>query len=120
MSDPQARAIPLSFVPRKSYKDEVAGELHIAGIVVQAQPAFIEAIRHAIGLLPGAEVHAVSELGKLVVTLEGPGAVNVTQQINAIHVLPGVYSVALVYQHNEDLESLNKELADDAHPSRVY
>ncbi|WJF91949.1 chaperone NapD [Paraburkholderia bonniea] len=111
---------PITVKPRQSYKEEAHGELHIAGIVVHAQQTRLDAIRQAIGLLPGAEVHAVSELGKLVVTLEGRSAFDVTQQIGAIHVLPGVYSAALVYQHHEDLESLNKELADDAHPSRVY
>ncbi|ABE36273.1 napD family protein [Paraburkholderia xenovorans LB400] len=95
-------------------------ELHIAGIVVHVQPRRIAGVRQAIGMLPGAEIHAISELGKLVVTLEGGTASEVAEQLHAIHALPGVYSAALVYQHHEDIESLNEELADDAVPSRVY
>ncbi|HZZ04532.1 chaperone NapD [Paraburkholderia sp.] len=95
-------------------------ELHIAGIVVHAEAARLDSIRLAIGEIPYAEIHAVSELGKLVVTLEGAHTAEVAAQLSAIHALPGVYGAALVYQHHEDLESLNQEFADEAHPSRVY
>jgi nitrate reductase NapD len=98
----------------------IADELHIAGIVVQARPESLPAVCQAIGEFPGAEVHAVSEHGKLIVTLEGHHASEVVAQLNAIRALPGVYSVALVYQRNEDIEWLNEELVDESDPPRVH
>lgn len=100
--------------------NEARAELHIAGIVVHAQAARLDSVRRAIGEIPHAEIHAVSEQGKLVVTLEGAHTAEVAAQLSAIHALPGVYGAALVYQHHEDLESLNEEVADEAHPSHVY
>lgn len=81
------------------------GEVHVAGIVVHADYKSLESIRDAIGMIPGAEIHAVTEQGKLVVTLEGRLMSEVAAQLNAIHALPGVYSAALVYQHHEDIAS---------------
>jgi nitrate reductase NapD len=99
---------------------DVIAELHIAGIVVHAVPARIASIKRAIGMMPNAQVHAVTPEGKLVVTLEARHTSEVAEQLAAIHVLPGVYSAALVYQHHEDLDSLNEEVADDAHAPRIY
>jgi nitrate reductase NapD len=97
-----------------------SGELHVAGIVVHAQHKSLKSIRDAIGMIPGAEIHAVTEQGKLVVTLEGRLMSEVAAQLNAIHALPGVYSAALVYQHHEDVASWTVEFANEADPSRVY
>lgn len=99
---------------------EPGGELHIAGIVVHAAPTQLVSVQNAINRLPGAEVHAVSPQGKLVVTLEGRHTSEVAGQLDAIHILPGVYSAALVYQHHEDLESLNEEVTDETEPPRIY
>jgi nitrate reductase NapD len=99
---------------------ETGGEIHIAGIVVHAAPERLVSVQNAINGMPGAEVHAVSAEGKLVVTLEGRRTSEVAGQIDAIHTLPGVYSAALVYQHHEDIESLNDEVSDEAKPPRIY
>ena len=100
--------------------NDARAELHIAGIVVHAQAARLDSVRLAIAGMPGAEIHAVSEQGKLVVTLEGADTAEVAAQLSAIHALPGVYGAALVYQHHEDIDPLNEEFADEAHPPRVY
>ncbi|RFU49006.1 chaperone NapD [Paraburkholderia sp. DHOC27] len=95
-------------------------EVHIAGIVVHAQKIRLADIRRAISRLPGAEIHAVTEDGKLAVTLEGRSMFDVADTLHAIHALDGVYSAALVYQHHEDIQSLAEELAHEADPPRVY
>ena len=43
-------------------------EVHIAGIVIHARSAELRAIRSYLALIPGAQVHAVSDDGKIVVT----------------------------------------------------
>jgi nitrate reductase NapD len=95
-------------------------ELHVAGIVIYAQSDRCESISQIIAMLPGAQVHATTADGRMVVTLEGSPTAAIEEQLSAINVLPGVLSSALVYQHHEDLDSLEEEFADEADPSRIY
>ena len=95
-------------------------ESHIAGIVVHASKSDMEKIKQAISLLPGSEIHAVSPEGKMVVTLEASRSIEIVDQLNAIHALPGVYSASLVYQHHEDIDALNEEIRDEPDASKLY
>ncbi len=94
-----------------------ASEFHVAGIVVYAEPSLRDSIIQAIGMLPAAQVHAVTQDARLVVTLEASESARVVDQLDAIQALPGVYSAALVYQHHEDIDSLNEEIVDEADSS---
>jgi periplasmic nitrate reductase NapD len=85
-------------------------EIHIAGIVVYAQPVQIASIRSCIDAVPGAEVCASDGSGKLVVTLETDSTKRTLDIMDAIRALPGVLDVALVYQHAEPLAALNEEV----------
>ena len=85
-------------------------EVHITSLVVYAAPARVAAVAQAIGALPEARVHAVSEAGKLVVTLETPDAQRMTAGIDAIRRITGVLSVVLVYQCADTLEAMNEEM----------
>lgn len=93
---------------------DTPGEFHIAGVIVYAQRALCDSVVQNIGMLPGAQVHAASPDAKLVVTLEGPRSSRVAEQLDAIQALPGVYAAALIYQHHEDIDSLNEEIVDEA------
>ncbi len=59
-------------------------EIHIAGIVVHALPERAQQVAASIAGLSGAEVHAASADGKLVVTLEGSSAREIAGRIEAI------------------------------------
>jgi periplasmic nitrate reductase NapD len=85
-------------------------EVHIAGIVVHAMPEQLATIKARIVSLPAAEIHAVSNDGKLVVTLETESTKRILDYMDAIRALPGVVDVALVYQHAEPLTALNQEI----------
>lgn len=91
-------------------------EWHIAGVVVHANPARLDEIRAAIDLMAGAEIHAASDAGKLVVTLEAPTSRAIAAHLEYLHRLEGVFSAALVYQHNEDAAAMTEEMSDDLHP----
>ena len=54
------------------------------------------------------------------VTLEAPHSADIVGQLNAIHALPGVYSAALIYQHHEDVASLDEEIGDETHPAGIH
>lgn len=85
-------------------------EIHIAGVVVYAQPAQLESIKACIAEVPYAQMHAQDERGKLVVTLETEGIKRTLDTMDAIRALPGVLDVALVYQHAEPVSALDQEV----------
>ena len=87
-------------------------ELHIASLVVHSTPARLDSVTAAVAALPGALVHASSGNGKLVVTLEAPGADGMTQSVSAIQHIDGVLSAALVYQCSDSLAAMNEEITD--------
>jgi nitrate reductase NapD len=75
--------------------------MHIAGVVVRTRPASSEAVRQRIGLLVGAEVHAVSPDGRLVVTVEGDDRSKVADMIYQLDRLEGVLSASMAYEHSD-------------------
>ena len=93
----------------------MSAELHIAGIVVHAAPQGAQRVADAIGAMPGAEVHAASRDGKLVVTLEASSAREIASRIEQIQGLEHVMSAALVYQHNEALDAMMEEVSYENH-----
>ena len=89
-------------------------ELHIAGIVVHCAPSHVERVSHAVARLADSIVHASSERGKLVVTLEAPTSEALAERIGEIHRIDGVLSAALVYQCADSLAAMNEEMPDAA------
>lgn len=87
-------------------------ELHIASLVVYSSPRRAERVAQAVAALPGAVVHAVSPQGKLVVTLESPSSVAMTQAVSHIQHIDGVLSAVLVYQCADRLDAMNEEIPD--------
>lgn len=85
-------------------------EVHIAGMIVHADPAMVPSIRSQIALLPRAIVHAAGADGRLVVTLETDSTSRTLDYMDALRALPGVSNVALVYQHAESPEAMNEEI----------
>ena len=103
---PAARpSIPIQPVP-------AGEEWHIAGIVVYAHPASVERVRTAVEAMTGVEIHAASDTGKMVVTVEAPTSRAIAAQLTCLHQLEGVLSATLVYQHNEDAEAMNEEITE--------
>lgn len=83
-------------------------ELHITSLVVHATAKRAPGIAAALEALPGAQVHAVTDGGKLVVTLETDTADEMFGQIGRIQRLPGVLSATVVYQAIDSLEAMNQ------------
>jgi nitrate reductase NapD len=113
MSATPQQIIPIQPAP----SDE---EWHIAGVIVHARPEHLDAVRAAIESMAGAEVHAQSEAGKLVVTLEAPTTHAISAHLMFLHQLYGVLSATLVYQHNEDGAAMNEEISDERLASGLY
>lgn len=76
-------------------------EHHLSSLVVHARPETLDDI---VRLLEreGCEVHARSDAGKLVVTLEAARQGDLNDTITRIQLLPGVLAATLVFHHVED------------------
>ncbi len=62
----------------------------------------LEAARAALLQMPGVEIHAQTPEGKFVVTLEDDSTNSAADSYVALHGVPGVASVAMVYQYSDD------------------
>jgi len=91
--------------------------IHIASLVVHALPQHAQEVVAAIGALPGAQVHAASAAGKLVVTLEADSDGTMLDHIATIQRLDGVLTAALVYQCADRRETMEEEMADADRPT---
>ncbi|HEV8502115.1 MAG TPA: chaperone NapD [Casimicrobiaceae bacterium] len=83
---------------------------HVAGVVVHVVPSRLEVVAGAIAAIAGAQVHASSAAGKLVVTLEGAASDVIVAALECIRRLPGVLAATLVYQHAEDEHAAREPL----------
>jgi len=87
-------------------------QLHIASLVVHVRPCRLDEIAASIAGVAGAQVHASSPNGKLVVTLEATTSEEMTARTAGIQQLDGVLSATLVYQCVDSLEAMNEEVPD--------
>lgn len=81
--------------------------MNISGVLILIKPEFQHSIADALTQLPGVELHAVTEQGKMVVTLEMHSLSNAVDCLTQIQMLEGVLSVAMTYNQIVD-ESNNK------------
>lgn len=84
-------------------------EFHVSSLVVLTQPPLRHRLAEQIAALDGAEIHAVSDEGKLVVTLEGPSQRPIMAAIDTIQGLPGVLSAALIYHQFDEMDAEDGE-----------
>ena len=69
----------------------------IASILVQARPTALAEVEAAITALAGCEIYGRDPKGKLVVVADLPDAGVLGSTLNAIALLPDVYSASLVF-----------------------
>lgn len=84
-------------------------EVHISSMVVHARPDQLTSVKNKIEHLPGAEIHAESDNGKLVVVLETQNQGYITDVIEKINQLEHVLNTSLVYHQIEYLDPLENE-----------
>ena len=74
--------------------------MNISSAIMHIAPARLEEACAALGQMPGVEIHARTPEGKVVVTLEDDDTNAAADSYVALHGLPGVASVAMVYQYS--------------------
>lgn len=76
--------------------------MNIAGVVVYARPNSGEELQTELTTLTGVEIHAVSDEGKMVLTIENQHETDLADTLLEMQKLDGVLSASLVYHHNEN------------------
>ena len=76
--------------------------MNISSAIVHVVPGRLDEACGALAALPGVEIHARTPEGKVVVTLEDDDIDSAADRYVALHGIPGVASVAMVYQYSDD------------------
>ncbi|MCW8888983.1 MAG: chaperone NapD [Gammaproteobacteria bacterium] len=84
--------------------------MNICGILVNARPENVAAVTQRLVAIPGMEVHASSDEGQMVVTLEEFEEDATAEKMLGIQKVEGVISASMIYHHYED-EALGEEVA---------
>ncbi len=75
--------------------------MHVAGVIVKTRPDDLEPVKQTIESLDGADVHASSEEGKLVVTLLGESRRDVAETLMGLDKIDRVLNATLVYEESD-------------------
>lgn len=81
-------------------------EIHISSIVVHARPEMVEAVKARILRLDCEIAPTDGDTSRLVVIVERPRERQIADVLDAINLIPGVFSALLVYHHAEPAASL--------------
>lgn len=82
---------------------------NICGVLAQVRPEQSAAMQQQLQALPGVEIHAASDTGKLVITVEADNYQQAADTLTQIQTLKGVLSASLIYHHAEELEVTQSE-----------
>lgn len=78
---------------------------NVCGVLVHVKPELRHQIHDLLTGISGVEIHAMTDDGRMVVTVEDAEGVWAGAKITSFHDIPGVLSVALTYHHfDSDLE----------------
>lgn len=75
--------------------------MNISSIIVHAKPSEIASVRGDLERLPGVEIHAATDDGRFVVTLETDSDGESVGTFERINALAGVMSAAMVFHQYE-------------------
>ncbi len=76
--------------------------MSICSLVVQARPENLASVSENLSAMEGVEIHASSEAGKLVVTIDHPQREVCSQTMMDMQNIPGVLSSSLIYEYFEE------------------
>jgi nitrate reductase NapD len=86
----------------RTLQSTVEGRIvNISSAIVYAKSGQNETLRQSLSQLPGVEIHAATEDGKLIVTIERDNDKTAVDTYEAIERLDSVLSVAMIFQQTE-------------------
>jgi nitrate reductase NapD len=75
--------------------------MNISSVIVHAKPTELLSVRGNLEQLPGVEIHAATDDGKLVITIESETDGETASTFDRINVMDGVMSAAMVFHQYE-------------------
>ena len=85
--------------------------INVCGVLVFAHPEYIKAVQKQLEGEDGVEVHAVTENGRLVMTVEKEDQQQTGELLNRIQTLDHVISASMVYQYFDQVSENEWEMA---------
>ena len=76
--------------------------LSISSAVLRVKPARLAEMRTKLESMPGVEIHAATDDGRIVVTIESTETAGAADTYVALNTLDGVLSANLIYQYCDD------------------
>jgi nitrate reductase NapD len=76
--------------------------MNISGVLVHAYPQKLAAVTSRLEAMEGIEVHASTEAGKIVVTIEKPDDGSMSDALLHLQDVPGVLNASMIYHQFED------------------
>jgi len=83
--------------------------MSICSLVVRTRPENISSVSDHLIEMAGVEIHATSEQGKLIVTVDHPDRQVCADNIMAMQNVTGVLNASLIYEYFEESEPTLKE-----------
>jgi len=80
-------------------------EIDVCGVLVRTRSEKAKQVQDRLERIPGVEIHAATDDGRLVVTVEGAPGRNVLDSVTGLLDVPGVIATSLVYQHTDSDET---------------
>ncbi len=87
--------------------------MSIYSVVIHTKPENISSVSSALENIRGVELHAASDLGKLIVTLDHPDRAYCSDTLMGFHNIPGVINSSLIYEYFEEGDKSEETLSDD-------
>ena len=75
---------------------------NICSALVHVKQEMADSVRQALESQQGVEVHAESDNGRLIVTIEDEYRKNIGERIMKFYEIEGVYSASMIYQFSDD------------------
>ncbi len=76
--------------------------MNISSVILRARPEKLGGVRNGLAAMPGVEIHADGNDGRLVLTIEDSDGHAPSDVFLKLHELDGVICASLVYQYCDD------------------
>jgi len=82
--------------------------MSISGLVIHANPTKVAGVTEQLNALPGVEVHAANDDGRLVVTVDLPDDQASADTLYKIKDIEGIADTALVYNYFDNTNTISE------------
>jgi nitrate reductase NapD len=77
--------------------------MEVSSMVLRTRPELLPRVRAELTRIPGVEVHAQTDDGRVALTVEDVDGFKVADSITRLHEVPGVIAISLIYEYSDDM-----------------